>query len=1221
MKELKRQSFLNLIVLLLAVLLSQMTWAQQNIPFNAIIVPEDAFMFYLEQDVTGAPKKTESHSQNYYGGNKSYPQLYNAYQLSPVTFSSSNQGVATIDQTTGVITAVGIGSTTISAYFGGNDAFFEKSTSYTLTFTDDRDDMEISGVAFSSSTASATYGDKTANTPTISSGKLGNATFTYSSSNEGVAMVDNIGTVTIKGAGTAEIKASFAGNDNFKPGYLTYTLTVAQKEVGITWGTTKFTYDGSSHVPTATATGLIGFDVCTINVEGEKTDAGSYTATASSISNANYMLPADKSTSFTISKAVPSVTAAPSANSLTYTGSAQALVTAGTASCGTMQYSLDKQTYSEAIPTGTDAGSYTVYYRVVGDANHEDADGGQVSVTIDKAASSVAFASKTANAKMGESYASQTATTIPSGLPLTYSSSNTGVATVDASSGTVTLVSPGSTTITAIFAGNDNYNAAQDSYKLSVAKADAVDVELSFSSATATATYGDAAVNAPALNNPYQLPLVWTSSNKKVAKVNVSGKITIVGAGQAIISASFAGNEDYKAKAASFTLTVNKATASVTFASKTANAKIGESYASQTATTIPSGLPLTYSSSNTGVATVDASSGTVTLASPGSTTITAIFAGNDNYNAAQDSYKLSVAKADAVDVELSFSSATATATYGDAAVNAPALNNPYQLPLVWTSSNKKVAKVNVSGKITIVGAGQAIISASFAGNEEYKAKAASFTLTVNKATASVTFASKTANAKIGEGYASQTATTIPSGLPLTYSSSNTGVATVDASSGTVTLLSPGSTTITATFAGNDNYTAAQDSYELSVAKADAVEVELSFGSATATATYGDAAVNAPALNNPHQLPLVWTSSNENVAMVNAFGDITIVGAGQAIIYASFAGNDEYQAKTIYFTLTVNKYPVSVAFATSAETATLGEDFVSPKATVIPSGITLVYSSSDPNVASVDAYMGEVTLLGEGTVMITAAFNGSDNFESASAYYYLTIEKATPRLEPIVKEVEYPLDVDAYFINADGSEVDLSNTIVNNILFTLKNQNSPEGDGYDTEDHCIVINTVTSTSTVNALQANNVEPGSADYASQFTGLSFLVPAGEGYIIVTSQEADGVYLMVKVGEKAPVAIHLSEMGDYSIPYKSDFLTMVRMWKGDSDAQSYASTRGKKKMADVRVTKVTYKAVSSNGIQLVSVDAFDDNHWYDLNGQRISQPVKKGVYIHGNRKVVIK
>ena len=967
MKELKRQSFLNLIALLFAVFMSQVAWAQQNAQIiNVVNVPDDAFMFYLEQDVTGAPKKIESpHSQNYYGGNKSYPQLYNAYQLSPVTFSSSNQGVATIDQTTGVVTPVGIGSTTISAYFGGNDAFFEKSTSYTLTFTDDRMSLTGMGFEYSSTTASATYGDASDNLPTLNMGQLKGGTVEYSSSPAGVVTVDGSGQVTIIGAGTAVITAKFNGNDYVKPGEASYTLTVYPKEIGLQWGATSFTYDGYSHVPTAIAIGLVGSDVCTVNVDGAQIDAGSYTATASALSNANYTLPADNSTNFTISKAI----------------------------------------------------------------------------------------------------------------------------------------------------------------------------------------------------------------------------------------------------------------SSVTFASKTANAKIGESYASQTATTNPSDLPLTYSSSNSGVATVDASSGTVTLVAPGSTTITASFAGNDNYNAAQDSYELSVVKADAVDVELSFGSATATATYGDAAVNAPALNNPHQLPLVWTSSNENVAKVNTSGDITIVGAGQTVISASFAGNDDYKAKVASFTLTVNRATASVTFTSKTANAKIGEGYASQTATTSPAGLPLTYSSSNTGVATVDASSGAVTLVAPGSTTITASFAGNDNYNAAQDSYELSVAKADAVDVELSFGSATATATYGDATVNTPALNNPHQLPLVWTSSNENVAKVNASGNITIVGAGQTTIYASFAGNDEYRTKTIYYTLTVNKYPVSVAFATSSETATLGENYVSPKAIVNPSGMTLEYSSSDPNVASVDANTGDVTLVGAGTAMIRAKFFGSDNYETASAYYTLTVKDATPRLEPIVKEEDYPLDVDAYFINADGSEVDLSNTIVNNILFTLKNQGSPEGDGYDTEDHCIVINTVTPTSTVNALLANNVEPGSADYVSQFTGLSFLVPAGEGYIIVTSQEADGVYLMVKVGENDPVAIHLSEMGDYSIPYKSDFLTMVRMWKGDSDAQNYASTRGKKKMADVRVTKVTYKAVSSNGIQRVSVDAFDDNHWYDLNGQRISQPVKKGVYIHGNRKVVIK
>lgn len=712
----------------------------------------------------------------------------------------------------------------------------------------------------------------------------------------------------------------------------------------------------------------------------------------------------------------------------------------------------------------------------------------------------------------------------------------------------------------------------------------------------------------------------------------------------------------------------------------------------------PNQLTVSYSSSDTSVATIDANSGAITPVAIGTTVITASYAGGD-FAASSASYTLIYTddRNSVEDLGFGFSSLTANATYGDAVVNTPTLDKGklQNETITYFSAEKSVAIVDASGQVTIVGAGQTVVSASFAGNDYTKPGSVSYTLTVAKkevglewgttsftydgsahvptamatglvgsdqcdvivdgaqtnagsytatasalsnsnynlpaantitftvakADATVTFASKAENAKMGESYAGQTATTSPSGLALTYTSSTPGVATVNESTGAVALVAAGSTTITASFAGNDNYNAAAASYMLSVEKADAVEVELSFASEAATATYGDASVAAPALNNPYELPLVWASSNENVAMVNTSGEITIIGAGQAVIYASFGGNDEFRTKTVYFTLTVNKYPVSVMFATNSENATLGENYVSPKATVVPSGISLVYSSSDENVASVDANTGEVTLVGAGMAMIRAKFNGSDNYEAASSYYTLTVEEAKPKLEPIVKEADYLLNDDGYFLNADGSEVDLSNTIVNNILFTLKNQDSPEGDGYDAEDHCIVINTVTPTSTVNALLANNVMPGSAEYASQFTGMSFLVPAGDGYIIVTSQEAEGAYLMVKVGENDPVAIHMAEMGDYSIPYKNDYQTMVRMWKGDSETQSFASTRGKKKMADVRVAKVSYKAISMNAIQRVHVDTSKDTRWYDLNGLQISQPVKKGVYIQGSRKIVIK
>ena len=972
----------------------------------------------------------------------SYPALHNSYQLYGIEYSSSNTAVATINVNDGTITPIAPGTTTITASFPGEGMYDSASASYTLTYNDNREKFEILGVSFSEPTCEAAYGDATVNTPSLEMGKLAGAAMTYASSTNSVATVDNAGAVTIKGVGPTVISASFAGDDDIKPGSVSYTLTVHPKEVGLTWGTTEFTYDGREHVPTATATGLVGNDKCTVTVVGAQTDAGNYTATASALSNANYELPADNTTSFSIAKAASSVATVPTANTLTYTGSAQALVTAGAASGGTMQYSLDNQTFAETVPTGTNVGSYTVYYKVVGDANHENAEGGQVVVAIAKADATVTFASKTASGKMGEAFTAPKVTTSPADLTLAYTSSNTKVATVDASTGAVTLVSAGETTITASFAGNDNYNAANDSYTLTVAKADAVNSDLSFASGTATATYGDATVTSPTLNNPHQLPLTWSSSNEGVATVNASGVVMIVGAGETVISAAFAGNDTYGANTISYTLTVNKAAASVAFASKTASGKMGETFTA---------------------------------------------------------------------------------------------------PKVTTS---------------------------------------------------------------------------PADLTLAYTSSNTKVATVDPSTGAVTLVSAGETTITASFAGNDNYNAANDSYTLIVAKADAVSSDLSFASGTATATFGDATVTSPELTNPHQLPLTWSSSDEGVATVNASGVVTIVGAGETVISAAFAGNDTYGANTISYTLTVNKYQPNVAFAATAITAILGEPFTSPKVTTTPKDLPLIYTSSDETVASVDANSGEVVLLGVGTTKIKAIYTASQNYHSASSYYDLTVEDEESLLDPIEEDKDY-LMAEEYFINTDGTEVDLSNTIVNDILFTLKNQDSPEGDGFDPDLDCIVLNTVVAVSAVNSLVEKGLLPGTDEYAAEFTGLTFLMPAGEGEIIVTSQELNGVYLMVKVGKEKPVAISMPEMGDYSIPNKSNAKTYVYLWNGGTNANG---TRGKKSMPDTRVRRVTYKSAASD-IQQVIGELPGDERWYNLNGLRITRPTKKGVYIHGNRKVVIK
>ena len=87
-------------------------------------------------------------------------------------------------------------------------------------------------------------------------------------------------------------------NYTWPNGQTTCTLnwTIAPMTIGIQWGNTALTYNGSQQAPTATATGLVGEDTCTITVAGGQTNAGNnYTATATGVGNSNYQLPAEDS--------------------------------------------------------------------------------------------------------------------------------------------------------------------------------------------------------------------------------------------------------------------------------------------------------------------------------------------------------------------------------------------------------------------------------------------------------------------------------------------------------------------------------------------------------------------------------------------------------------------------------------------------------------------------------------------------------------------------------------------------------------------------------------------------------------------------------------------------------------------------------------------------------------------------------------------------------------
>ena len=85
------------------------------------------------------------------------------------------------------------------------------------------------------------------------------------------------------------------------------------------------------------------------------------------------------------SKKDPTYTTPTAKTGLTYNGQKQELITPGSTEDGIMQYKLGGGTYSTELPTATNAGTYTVYYKVVGDASHNNTEEKSIKVTIDKA--------------------------------------------------------------------------------------------------------------------------------------------------------------------------------------------------------------------------------------------------------------------------------------------------------------------------------------------------------------------------------------------------------------------------------------------------------------------------------------------------------------------------------------------------------------------------------------------------------------------------------------------------------------------------------------------------------------------------------------------------------------------------------------------------------------------------------------------------------------------
>lgn len=158
-----------------------------------------------------------------------------------------------------------------------------------------------------------------------------------------------------------------SGSDLYKSGSSPQKfITITQRTATLSWkldgtNTFKIPYDGKPHVPTATVTNTVGDDKCNVTVSGEQTAVGTYTATATELSDSNYKLPVQNTVTFEIVKAHREAPTSVTATGTTYKGGTDGKLNNVDSS---MEYRKDGENEWHSISGDTVEGLSTVKYYV-----------------------------------------------------------------------------------------------------------------------------------------------------------------------------------------------------------------------------------------------------------------------------------------------------------------------------------------------------------------------------------------------------------------------------------------------------------------------------------------------------------------------------------------------------------------------------------------------------------------------------------------------------------------------------------------------------------------------------------------------------------------------------------------------------------------------------------------------------------------------------------------
>ena len=479
--------------------------------------------------------------------------------------------------------------------------------------------------------------------------------------------------------------------------------------------------------------------------------------------------------------------------------------------------------------------------------------------------------------------------------------------------------------------------------------------------------------------------------------------------------------------------------------------------------------------------------------------------------------------------------------------------------------------------------------------EEYQASALATGIALNKTSLSLR---ETETAQL-------TATVTPEDAEdrsVTWSSSDNSIATVNAE-GVVTAIKEGTATITATTNDGSNLKATC-TVKVSIMPVASITLNITEKTLEEGETVNLTASVLPA--NASNKSLAWTSSDENVATVDANGLVTAVKEGTATITAKANDGSNVSVKC---TIKV-KAPVvlveGITLNATEQTLTVGETFALT-ASVTPENATnksLAWTSSDENVATVDAN-GLVTAVKEGTATITAKANDGSN---ASASCTITVNAAVVFVEGItLNATEQTLTVgETFALTASVLPANASNK---SLAWTSSDENVAP---VDANGLVTAVKEGTAIITAKANDGSNV-------SAQCT-----INVSDSFIFVSKISLEKMQVTLNIGETATlnVTIEPANATNKEIAWKSSNPSIATVENGVVTAISAgtiyvsASSTDGSNQSDVCIVTV------NEGSAISSISANQESKTiYDLQGRKVNSMAKKGIYVIDGKKVIVK